>query len=100
MHKKVKEVKMDEVTKVHKCPECDYACPKVSNMKRHMMRKHAMDGQTLTFQSGNCLCIECGRQFYRIKDLREHLSTEHGFSFKTEALLMQNVKGILRLLTL
>ena len=98
--KKVKEVKIDEVTKVHKCPECDYTCPKVSNMKRHMMRKHAMHGQNLTFQSGKCLCIECGRQFYRIKDLREHLSTEHGFNFKTEALLMHSVKGILRLFTM
>lgn len=98
--KKLKEVKIDEVTKVHKCPECDYTCPKVSNMKRHMMRKHAMDGQNLTFQSRKCLCIECGRQFYRIKDLREHLSTEHGFNFKTEALLMHSVKGILRLFTM
>lgn len=59
------------------------------------MRKHAMDGQNLTIQSRNCLCIECGRQFYRIKDLREHLSMEHGLNFKTEALLMQNVNGIL-----
>ena len=89
---------MDVVTTVHECPECDYTCPKVSTMKRHMMRKHAMDGQKLTFQRGKCLCIECGRQFYRIKDLLEHLSTEHGFNFKTEALLMQDVKGIFRLL--
>ena len=62
------------------------------------MRKHAVDGQNLTFQRGKCLCIECGRQFYQIKDVREHLSSEHGLSFKTEALVMQNVKGILRLL--
>ena len=62
------------------------------------MRQHAMDGQNLTFQSEKCLCIECGRQFSQIKDLREHLSVENGLNFKARAPLMQNVKSILQLL--
>ena len=66
--------------------------PKMSNMKRHMKRKHDMDGD-LNFQRGKCLCLDCGRHFYRIKDLRDHLSTEHGLEFKTETLSMQNISG-------
>ncbi|CAH3020775.1 unnamed protein product [Porites evermanni] len=43
-------------------------------MKRHMKRKHNLNSNNVTSQKGKCLCNECDRQFYRIKDLREHLS--------------------------
>ena len=66
--------RIDQETKLHRCPECDYICPKVSNMKRHMKRKHNLNSNNVTSQKGKCLCNECDRQFYRIKDLREHLS--------------------------
>ncbi|CAH3198945.1 unnamed protein product [Porites evermanni] len=90
-----KEEEIDRIgqeTKLHRCPECDYICPKVSNMKRHMKRKHNLNSNNVTSQKGKCLCNECDRQFYRIKDLREHLSSSHGFIFKTDAIHLQNVK--------
>ena len=85
--------RIDQETKLHRCPECDYICPKVSNMKRHMKRKHNLNSNNVTSQKGKCFCNECDRQFYRIKDLREHLSSSHGLIFKTDAIHLQNVKG-------
>ena len=84
--------RIDQETKLHRCPECDYICPKVSNMKRHMKRKHNLNNN-ITSQKGKCLCNECDRQFYRIKDLQEHLSSSPGLIFKTDAIHLQNVKG-------
>ena len=90
--------RIDQETKLHRCPECDYIkyshkfCPKVSNMKRHMKRKHNLNNN-VTSQKGKCLRNECDRQFYQIKDLQEHLSSSHGFIFKTDAIHLQNVKG-------
>ena len=85
--------RIDQETKLHRCPECDYICPKVSNMKQHMKRKHNLNSNNVTSQKGKCFCNECDRQFYRIKDLREHLSSSHGLIFKTDAIHLQNVKG-------
>ena len=62
-------------------------------MKRHMKRKHNLNSNNVTSQKGKCFCNECDRQFYRIKDLREHLSSSHGLIFKTDAIHLQNVKG-------
>ena len=92
-NKKEETDRIDQETKLHRCPECDYICPKVSNMKRHMKRKHNINSNNVTSQKGKCLCNECDRQFYRIKDLREHLSSSHGLIFKTDAIHLQNVKG-------
>ncbi|CAH3132808.1 unnamed protein product [Pocillopora meandrina] len=61
-------------------------------MKRHINRKHTRAVGKRAFQSGKCLCLECGHRCFRIKDLRKHLSTEHGVIFKTEILQMQNAK--------
>ena len=79
--------------KSHQCPICEYSCVKLSNMKRHINRKHTRAVGKRAFQSGKCLCLECGHRCFRIKDLRKHLSTEHGVIFKTEILQMQNAKG-------
>ena len=72
--------------KSHQCPECEYSCVKLSNMKRHINRKHTRAVGKRAFQSGKCLCLECGHRCFRIKDLRKHLSTEHGVIFRTEIL--------------
>ena len=79
--------------KSHQCPECEYSCVKLSNMKRHINRKHTRAVGKRAFQSGKCLCLECGHRCFRIKDLRKHLSTEHGVIFRTEILQMQNAEG-------
>ncbi|CAH3034135.1 unnamed protein product [Pocillopora meandrina] len=46
--------------KSHQCPECEYSCVKLSNMKRHINRKHTRAVGKRAFQSGKCLCLECG----------------------------------------
>ena len=37
-----KQDKNEPVAGIHQCPECHYASPKVSNIKRHMQRKHGI----------------------------------------------------------
>ena len=62
-------------------------------MNRHIDRRNTRAVGKRAFQSGKCLCLECGHRCFRIKELRKHLSTEHGIIFRTEILQMQNFKG-------
>merc|ERR550534_1047093 len=44
---------------------------------------------------GNCVCLECGKRYYTIPMLRQHLVNEHQFIFKYEENLHANEKEFL-----
>ena len=45
-------------------------------------------------QTGRCLCLECNQSFRRIVELRDHLSSNHSFIFRTEILEFENRRGL------
>ena len=70
-HEKKCKGKAEEEPKVvvHSCeaPGCTYMTPKLSNLERQKVRKHA-----------ECICVECGLQFSKQALLKAHLKEAHG----------------------
>jgi uncharacterized C2H2 Zn-finger protein len=44
-------------------------------------------------QKNHCFCIECDYTCRRIKELREHLSKHHLYTFRSEDLEFENAQG-------
>ncbi len=94
VNKKAREMNNDKTVSSFKCPVCPQTCAKKTNLICHINRKHK-DKMDITnqMQRGKCLCLECNRNFRRIVDLRQHLSLEHSFIFRTECLHFSNREG-------
>eukprot|EP00795_Rhopilema_esculentum_P016104 gene16104-7458_t len=73
------------------CPLCPQTCAKKANLVRHIKRLHKDHANVAKqVQTGRCLCLECNQSFRRIVELRDHLSIDHSFIFRTEILEFEN----------
>lgn len=83
--------------KVFKCSECKETFSKLFNFKRHMKRKHPTRTTIATeveeSKKGNCTCLHCSFQCYRIRELRQHLSQCHSVIFKSETKEFESYAG-------
>ena len=86
---------MSRNEKKHKCPNCDASFTIKYSLKRHMLTKHphATNDLNQVTSDGNCICHDCGCKFYRITDLRQHLTRSHNFIFKMETITFDNMSG-------
>ena len=66
----------------HLCSDLSFT--RKYNFKRHMMKKHPEIDLEDDKQHWRSFCYECGERFYRVPDLKCHLSTVHGYVFATE----------------
>ena len=69
-----------DVVERFQCPECSSAYTRKRDLRRHVAKKHK-ETSTAIYESGNALCLNCGRRFYRATELKVHLHTEHGMTF-------------------
>jgi len=77
--------------KVHACKVCERTFSSPGNVSRHTKKEHPHYNNI----RGNCVCLECGKRYYRIAMLREHLVTDHEFTFKYEENLHANEREFL-----
>ena len=65
------------------CPSCPFTCSRSNNLKRHVQRKHPDLGLEEK-SKWKCFCYECKEKFFRISDMKDHLSIKHGYKFAKE----------------
>ena len=71
---------------------CKSTFTRRSDLKRHILKFHGSEN-IMAVQTGKCLCIQCGQQFHRVIDFRNHLTTNHDMEFRTETLDFDNKAG-------
>ena len=79
--------------KLRKCPICGIDISKLSNLKRHITRKHGNSPMPESLNTGKTTCLECKAQFRRTTELILHLESEHKMEFQIETLTFQNLEG-------
>ena len=78
-----------------KCHLCGQITTRSTTLRRHMERKHKDDPTKNEGNSNNkCVCIECDYTCRRIKELRDHLSKHHLYTFRSEQFEFDSIQGV------
>jgi len=75
-----------------KCAFCEQTFTTKQNLKKHQLRKHK-DKSIDDLGTGKTLCLECGKKFHRVVDLKVHLTEKHLMVFRNENLTFESHTG-------
>ena len=74
------------------CKKCSYSTKRSFNLHRHVLKSHGAEAARSS-QDGGCICLTCGYKCFFIKQLRRHLTENHGYVFRTMTEEFKSMEG-------